>query len=275
MLRCAATTLAALFAAGALSACHGAAASPGDTPAPHAVRYTLAWATPAAAQPVAAQPAMPGWETTSDLGYRVRVTRGWLTSYSMELVECPKSAAVAVPLRQAAEAWSLLEAPAWAGHLSGTPNPAAIRPMQVESLTETETRDVGRVVLQPQAYCQVHYLAARAGPDAIGLPKDFDMLDTTLHVEGSYRAPGAEGETPFTIHTASAYGQLFDHLADGAAVQFDSGRHDAHVIVRRDRARLFDGVDFAKMAERQQGLQALKALVDHVHVELLIDDAAS
>jgi hypothetical protein len=233
----------------------------------HEVRYELAWTDNVDA-------VGDGWETANDLGYRIRVSRGWVTSYSVELVECPKDAMRSTAERIMATAWSIIEGTAWAGHLSGTPNPAAVHPMQVESLIDSTVYEVGRVMLAPQAYCQLHYLVARAGPDAVGLPTTFDMRDATLHLEGSYRAAGTTTETPFTLHSASAYGQLFDHVAGGAALHFDSGQNAARVVVRRDRARMFDGVDFAHMAERQQASQILKALVDHTQIEVRADDAA-
>jgi hypothetical protein len=40
------------------------------------------------------------------------------------------------------------------------------------------------------------------------------------------------------------------------------------VEVRRHLGRMFDGVDFIHMGERAVALQILKALVDHVDVEI-------
>ena len=81
--------------------------------------------------------------------------------------------------------WSAIEGTAYAGHATGTPNPAAIRAMQVESLTAPAAREVGVVLLPPQTYCQLHYLVARAGHDAAGLPGELDMVDVSVHVEGT------------------------------------------------------------------------------------------
>ena len=215
------------------------------------MRYLLTWTADGVTRE-----ADGTWTATTDLGYRVHVRRGWVTSYSTELVECPKETA----------AWSLFADPAFAGHLSGTPNPAAVKPMRVESLTAPAASEAGIVTLSPQPYCQLHYLVARAGHDSPGLPADLDMVDTTLHVEGAYRAADAAGDTAFTIHSSSAYGQLF-------ALQLDTGRDGGDVVLQRRLASMFDGVDFARMPEKTAALQILRALVDHVAVEVRRRDA--
>src|SRR6185369_15972539 len=108
-----------------LGACGNSAEPPG-TGAWHEIRYRLEWASDDATRIENG----PAWEITNDRGYRVRLTRGYLTSYSMELVECPKDGATGA--RLGALLRSPLEGTAWAGHSVGTPNPAAIRPMRVE-----------------------------------------------------------------------------------------------------------------------------------------------
>jgi hypothetical protein len=240
---------AAALALVAASACRSGAPA---APSPHGVRYRLAWSTEGVDRDADGR----GFALTSDLGYRVRVTRGWATTYSTELVECPREPA----------AWSPFTGVAFAGHSTGTPNPAAVKAMRVESLTDPTDGEAGAVTLAPQAYCQLHYLLARAAREATGLPADVDMVDTTLHVDGTYRAPDAAADTAFSVHTASAYGQLF-------GVQVDTGREHADVVIRRRLARMFDGVDFARMPEKAVGLQILRSLVDHVTVEVRRRDA--
>lgn len=234
-------------------------------PAPHEVRYRLDWAWDNVARSTHAST----WDVTNDLGYRVRVTRGYVTSYSMELVECPKATATMPVARLGAFLWAAVEGMAFAGHSSGTPNPAAIRPMQVESLTAPIAREVGAVTLAPQAYCQLHYLVARAGREASGLPADLDMVDTSLHVDGTFQAPGASAAVPFTLHTAVAYGALFDHtIGPPGALHVDTGRAATEVTVRRHLGSIFDGVDFIGMTDRVVAGQILKSLVDHIEVEV-------
>ena len=241
------------------------AAPPPRARAAHQVRYQLDWVWDGAET----IPDGTAWEVTNDLGYRVRVTRGYVTSYSMELVECPKETTATPIARLGTLLRSIVEQPAYAGHATGTPNPAAIRPMQVESLTAPTFHQVGAVLLAPQTYCQLHYLVARAGRDAPGLPADLDMVDTTLHIDGTYRAPGTAADTPFTLHTAVAYGALFDHTASSSApLHVDTGTSATQVTVRRHLGSIFDGVDFVKMTDRMVAGQLLKSLVDHAEVEI-------
>jgi hypothetical protein len=247
-----------------IGAC-GASPEPPSAGAWHEVRYRLEWAWDDATRIENG----PAWEVTNDRGYRVRVTRGYVTSYSMELVECPRDAGASPGERLGSLLGWTVEGTAWAGHSAGTANPAAIRPMQVESLTEPTARDVGQVLLAPQAYCQLHYLIARAGREAPGLPPDVEMVDASLHVDGTYQARDASAATPFTLHTAVANGGLFDRPAGSrAAMRVDTGKNAARVIVRRHLGRIFDGVEFASMTEHQVAGEILKSLIDHVEVEI-------
>jgi hypothetical protein len=244
------------------SAARGAAADVAPT---HTVTYALAWA------PDDVVPAADGvgFMVTNDLGYTVHVERGWLTSYGVELVECPRASAPSPVARGGALLWSLVEGTAFAGHATDTPNPAAIRPMQVESLTAAHAIDVATLELAPQEYCKLHYLLARAGADARGLPSETDLVGTSLDVEGTYRAPGATSDVPFTLRTASAYGALLEQAADDARpLRVDTAHAATRVTVRRHRAHLFDGVDFARMPERAAALQVLRATAEHADVEI-------
>jgi hypothetical protein len=110
---------------------------------PHQVRYQLDWVWDDGQK----IPGGTAWEVTNDLGYRVRVTRGYVTSYSMELVECPKNAATTPVARLGTFLRLAVEGTAFAGHATGTPNPAAIHPMQVESLTEPKPQQLRPVLL--------------------------------------------------------------------------------------------------------------------------------
>ncbi|MBY0279378.1 hypothetical protein K2Z84_28920, partial [Candidatus Binatia bacterium] len=243
----------------------GAKADAPAEPAAHDVTYALAWAT----GDVAAAPDGVGFVVANDLGYSVHVTRGWITSYGMELVECPRPASPTPVARAGALLESLFVSEAFAGHSSDTPNPAAVHPMQIESLTEPRATDVATLRLEPQAYCKLHYLLARAGAEARDLPPQPDLVGTSLHVEGTWRAPGTTRDVPFTLRTASAYGALVETSGDDAQpLRVDTGVAATRVTLRRHRARMFDGVDFARMSERTAAMQVLRATVEHVDVQI-------
>jgi hypothetical protein len=246
------------------SGCQHQAAAP-KAAAAHHVRYQLDWAVDHVERAATGS----SWEVVNDLGYRVHVNRGYVVSYSMELVECPRDVAATPVARLGTLLWSAVEATAYAGHSTGTPNPAAIRAMQVESLTAPTVRDAGVVMLSAQTYCQVHYLVARANRDASGLPAEIDMVDSSLHIDGTYQAPGGSAEVPFTVHTAAAYGALFDHIINSSApIHVDTGDSATQVIVRRHLGKIFDAVDFAQMKVPVIANQILNSLIDHVEIEI-------
>ena len=236
----------------------------------HEVRYRLDWTWGRAH----AASGNGGWDVVTDRGYRVHVARGWLTSYSVELVECPRTP----PPPATALLWGALAAftvrPAYAAHEVGTPNPAAINTPHVESLDQPVATEVGAVMLRPQAYCQAHYLIARASRAAQGLPAAVDMVDASLYLEGTYQAPAAGNAVPFTVRTPVANGvqsDLFppDRYGDEtAALRVDTGSEGAVVVVRRNLATLFDGIDFATADERRIGRQVLTNLINTITIEI-------
>ena len=247
------TRTALLVAVALISACN---LGP-PPPSPHEVAYSLTWNTEGAQRL-----ATGGWKLTTDLGYTVQLQRGYLISRSMEVTECPKTITTS---------W-IEPRPAFAGHASGTPNPAAILTPHAESLLEAGTTAAGRVMLQPQQYCKSFYLIARADNTTVGLPHDVDMVDLSLYVEGFFLKPGSTDATPFHIRTAIGNGTVLDifppgHFADSAAAfHLDTGKEGAEVSVRRDLSTMFTGVDFSTLSEQMMARQVLKNLIDHTEI---------
>lgn len=214
------------------------------------------------------------WEVTNDLGYRVRVERGYVVSRSMELVECPRAARAT----GAALAWlagALGPGLAHAGHSSLQPNPAAITTPQIESLTAPRRLVAGRVAVVPQAYCRAHYLVARAERDARDLPADVDMVGKSLLLEGSYLAPGANDPVAFRVATSIANGALVDLAAPGGtrAHGDEAGRGDGGVVrvtIERDRAHLLDGVAFASASEQDVARRVLGNLIAQTRIAVAV-----
>lgn len=150
----------------------------------------------------------------------------------MELVECPRDSAATPVARLGTFICSILEKPAYAGHAIGTPNPAAIHPMQVESLTNPTTHEVGAVLLSPQRYCQLHYLVARAGRVRPGCrPDGLVSIETIVDVS----RPGPAVTSLFGFRDEVT---LRNFIADPASAdlwnQFDAfvGPHGHHAADR-------------------------------------------
>lgn len=218
--------------------------------ATHVIRYRLAWRWGRAARTPDG-----GWEVVTDLGYRVHVNRGYLTSYSMELVECPPLA----PL-----GWLLGPSPAYAWHSADMVNPATVRSAPVESLIALRAQDAGTVRLPPQAYCQVHYLIARATTASRGLPADVDMVDSSLGVEGTVQRDGTS-PTALVVKTASPNALL------RPIPRVDTGTQDTLVVLRRDLGRLFDGIDFDTAPGRVVANRIVENLVNGTRVKVRRD----
>jgi hypothetical protein len=126
---------------------------------------------------------------------------------------------------------------------------------------------MGRVTVEPQRYCQFHYLVARSERETIGLPDELDIVGMSVYMEGTHRRPG-EAPVAFSFSTTRAYGLLTDLFAPGAyqdteaAIEVDTGYDHATIRVTRDLDRLFDGVEFETMSTEQQAGQVLKQLVE-------------
>lgn len=189
------------------------------------------------------------WTVTTDLGYEVRVAAGYLTSHTAELIACDR--------RPGALAWlafSLMPRPAHATHALAL-DPSAFHRARIESLTAARTARVVRPVPRAQAYCEAHYLVARAGGTATAMPAEVDMTDRSLYVRGVYgKANGMR--TAFEITTTVAHGWR------GAVERIDAGPGPIAVHVERRLGTLFDGLDFARVPEREWPRRMLANLID-------------
>lgn len=219
-----------------------------------AITYRLAWDLSGVTVSDA------GWTVTTDLGTAVSVTRGYLTTYSMELVECPAEIAE----------WGLGEGTAHAGH-DAVQNPIALPAPVVEALTAPVERDAAVVDATGLTYCQAHWLVARTPAGTHGLPEDVDMTRTSLHIEGTWQRPGDAEPTAFLVHTTLANGTLADLAGpDGAALRLDTTQAGATVTATRALGPLFDGIDFAAMSASDVERQLLTNLIAHTALSTTI-----
>lgn len=227
--------------------------------APHPLHYRLAWSD-AGTTPIAGG----GFEVTTDLGYRVRTTRGWVVTETMAFLECHREelASSAGHPRVAL----LAPATAEAGHSLARMNPARLANPQVESLVGATTLDAGTVTPPSARYCNVHYLVARAAGDTHGLPSEVDMLGASLQVDGSWQAPNGGDWHPFSVRSAAANGIVAEVPA-----LVDTATTGATATVERALATLYDGVDFAQASEAQEAWQILKNLIASTELRVVSD----
>lgn len=251
------------------TATHTHSHDPATTPTTGQILYQLDW------QWGKATPAADGqsWEVVNDLGYRIRVTRGYLVTGSAQMVACPHThaAAPATLGQHIAEAVSGLFAPsvALAGH--GEESDASrIKTPQVESLTAPSPIHLTAQWGNEPSYCQMHYLLAHGVASAQNLPSDVSMIGNSLLIEGEVRGPGQAEATAFTIKSPLAWGNnIALTAADGSiapATGVKSGTF-LHLIIRRDLGNVFDGVDFVNMTPPDQAKQVLRSIIQNTSVE--------
>lgn len=206
------------------------------------VRYSLAWNDAGVSR------TGDGWQTTTDLGYLVRVDRGWLVSYSIQLVPC--AAPTEVEANRASRAlrriWAAISpiGTAWAGH--GNDSDVSIVLGTAESFAQpvewsaTTVRGEG-------AYCTLHYLVARADDELLSGAQSLDLDRLSLVIEGAWSADGSEW-TDLSVESSTGFGALVplsDVAAPGATAPDLVGAGPIDVRLERQLATLFDGIDFA------------------------------
>lgn len=185
-----------------------------------------------------AVPTADGWTVTNDLGFVVMVEKAYLVNYTVQLLECEDHT-------HASLLDSLMPDTVLAGHGVGI-NPALVEASFIENFTHPETIEFGKVTVESVAYCEAHYLIARAGSETRFQPGDIEMYGVSLYVEGKYQKMDSAEITPFTAQTHLANGkQLTLHLPDDSMpVYVEVGEEPVEILVQRRLDSLFDGVDF-------------------------------
>ncbi len=176
----------------------------------------------------------------TDLGFRVELTRGYLTTESVEIFGCPAGTARSV--------WhSLLARDAFA-HVTGAPTRWGV-PV-VESLLAPSGADATSGDIHPAegAYCRVKQAIGAADADASGLPADAAMVGKSLFLTGTY-ARADEGPRPFTISSTASFDVETVFTKVELAVD---GRSRLRLVLTRAGDRWFDGVDF--QSEDESGM---------------------
>ena len=174
------------------------------------------------------------WSTINDLGFQIEVEEAYLVSHSAQLSECESETGLLERI--------LRPARAHAGH-GDNYNSSALLVSKVEAIqARSEPQRWGETQVQDrgQSYCSSFFLVAMAGPQALDLPQEVDMVGYSSYVRGRYRMPASdESESTstsdegvsstadwqeFQIHSKQANGRL-DSLA--SPIQVGERRSDA------------------------------------------------
>lgn len=211
-----------------VSAC-GVAADSVDTAAEvqaiSGARYTLAFDTSRLDR------ARDSWSVETDLGYRVTVTSGSLTTYGVSLVACSDVVA---------SSWlDVFVASAHAGHGS-IADPSTWSDPLTEDLLVAEPVVFGEILFQTEAYCRLHYLVYAATEDTEGASSA--DLERSMRIEGTVTNP--DGHTrELLLDSGLGHGSLMDLPVLGG----DGEVLDA--VLRRDLGGVFDGIDFDQTSD--------------------------
>ena len=169
----------------------------------------------------------------TDRGVRVTLTRGYLSTGSVEIFGC-----AAETSWRWLEPFFLREARA---HVVGSPTRLGI-PAVESLLADPGTRmELGELHPPPRSYCKVKQTILAADSDALGLPSDGSMLGKSLLVAGTYVAPGG---APHEFHFTSAAPFDVETTVEETALSVDERRAASLVLVKTSE-RWFDGVDFS------------------------------
>jgi hypothetical protein len=217
----------------------------------HEVRYTLGWDVEGAVPH-----ADGGWLLSDDMEGTVHLTRGYLVSYSTELVVCEDADEHGTALH------GVLSPRAHAGHPSDlSVNPAMVAQPRVEDLTDPRQFEWAAAILERETWCSVHYLVARGDELTLAMPGDVDLEGVSLYLEGSWRRADGSWED-FVLQTEHATGTIEDVQV------LNTGEEGADVVITRSLGGLFSGVDFATMDDEARAQQVLRNLRNQVTIEV-------
>lgn len=197
-----------------------------------AARYTLAWdASALELQPDG------GWITTSDLGYRVTVLDGALTTWSASLLVCASFGGTA----RVADHSST--------DVAGTTVGPASEALGALGTTTLDAR------FDPSAACGVTWVMG---------PQDLDGAQT-LWLEGTYSLDGG-AEQPLSVQTTLAWSRQIPWTEADL-----SGALSA--TLTRDPSHLFDGVDLDTASGSAAWVQLLANLGQHTTLDVSATEA--
>ncbi|MFZ4816852.1 MAG: hypothetical protein ACOYL5_20115 [Phototrophicaceae bacterium] len=177
------------------------------------------------------------WQITSNLGYRVLLTDGWIVNRAVTSAECPH--------RHSLLSWmieSLLPQSVQAGH--GTDQDLArVYAAFAESLTTPSPHEWGTASPNEPTYCQGHYLVAIADENTADAPPA--LLGNSILLKANIFPPNSDTAIPFSFTTHEAWGALHDMTTpDGTPVHLAIGTQAASLTVIRRLDTLFDDIDF-------------------------------
>lgn len=220
----------------------------------HQVSVELAWQAP--------EIHAAALDFTNDLGYRIHVTMARVTTYSVELIPCDVE--LFRKLQQPPQTSSIdVIARANAAHAPADRPTRTVVAITEDALAATSRTLLDRVSPPPYRYCEAHYLVGRDAPSKL---REKNRPPRSVVIAGTYVAPDTTGVVPFQIETGIAHGIVVPLIAANGEAFAATLPAGAKVVVARNLAAAFDGIDFAAMQSPEAARQFLRSLMAETRV---------
>lgn len=169
----------------------------------------------------------------TDVGYRVVLTRGFLSTGTVEVFACARLSWRDLFIRDA--------------HAHTTGSPTLLGVPAVESLLAGSDSQLVVGAMHPPAgsYCRVRQTIHPADDDAVGLSAGVPMVGKSLLVEGTY---ARAGEDPTSFAISSALSVEVESTVPATSVSVDGARV-VQLVLSKSGDRWFDAIDFASASE--------------------------
>jgi hypothetical protein len=161
------------------------------------------------------------------------------------------------------------------GHSSGEDDPSAWVFAGVESLIDPAVVESEPIELASARYCQAHYLLAPISDASQGLAEaqaGLSLIDPELSLVGAsvvilatWEPPGGGEATPFVLRSEQGYGKILELEITEALRELDDA--EIEVVIRRELAGMFDGIDFASAEPDDASWQLLGNLAKQARSE--------
>lgn len=235
-----------------------------DTAGTHQLTYTLSWDSDG----VEVEPD-GSFTVVTDEGYEVTVTDGTLASYSATVVSCDdaRAADTSNDDTETGSSGAVETASGLLADLTGVDDAAAnhgqtydeqVEGPVVETIASSDTKVLGTTTVGTDSYCDAHVAFAQVS--AVGADEEELAQFATLELEGTVVAPDGS-ETPLSIATTLPWATKADLLGE-TGERLELTATDATIEVRRDLARLFDGVDFDSLSGDELDRALLRSIAD-------------
>ncbi len=206
---------------------------------------------------------------TTDLGFRVTVTNGYVTIASVSIRPCdaaPEEAGLRSPSRlraigsSVAAFLSIREASA---HTASSPTslgvPGVLPLVPAAAMDET----LGELLPPPDRYCATTVTLGPADADAVMLPDDA-MVGLTLLVEGTWLAP--DGGEPVPFRWESTATPSFEHATSFELAE--GGTSNVSEALGAPLATIFDGIDLRTIDPAIGADRVAARVVSDLRIEL-------